>query len=136
MSDRAFRGKFSGILDWERFDAFWQRLTDAPEGWFVFDPEGEAPTAPISAKGFAEFLDQARPVLEARRRLGHCGVIYVDDPAAPNFVKMFDPVNMGSSCSVGGAPVLPKWVLSRMQPDALPKPDTARPGFWSRVVGG
>ncbi len=132
---RAFRGKFSGILDWDAFDAFWERLAAAPEGWFVFDPQGAPPTAVASAETFAEFLAQARPLLEARRRSGLCGVIYADDLNAPGFVKMFDPVNMGSSCSIGGAPVLPKWALSRVAPDALPVPEPARPGLLGRVLG-
>ena len=140
---RAYRGRFAGILDWAVFDAFWQRLAAAPEGWFVFEPETAAgqdapavPTAPADAAAFAAFLARARPLLEARRSIGHCGVIYADDLERPAMVKLFDPVRMGSSCSVGTAPVLPRWILSRIPPDPLPRPAPPKPGLWRRLRGG
>lgn len=132
---RAFRGRFSGILSWDGFDGFWAALAGAPEGWFVFDPRGAAPDAPLPGEDFATFLGEARTVLEARRGLGHCGVVYADDLAAPGFVKLFDPTDMGSSCSIGGAPVLPRWVLSRIAPDPLPVPEPPRTGLMARVFG-
>ncbi len=117
----AYRGRFSGILTWPDFDALWEKLANAPGGWFVFDPEGAAPDAALGDEAFQDVLKEARALVEQRRASeGHCGAVYVDNREAPSFVKVFDPLHMGSSCSIGTAPILPRMIFSHMRPDPLP----------------
>ena len=134
---RAYQGAFTGILKWEDMDALWEVLARAPDGWHVFDPEQEAPGAPLEAGDFVAFLEEARGLLETRRDLEHCGAAYVDDRMAPSFVKVFDPTGMGSSCSISGAPILPRWIVTQMAPDSLPKgaDKPRKPGLLGRLTG-
>ena len=41
------------------------------------------------------------------------------DPAAPTFIKIYDPHNTGSSCGSGPVPIPPRWILSRIQPTLI-----------------
>ncbi len=117
---RLFQGRLFGILTWAQFDAFWPLLSGRAGEWFVFDPLATAPDAPMPAEAFETFLDQARQMLERRRDLSYCGAIYADDLQAPTFVKLFDPMKMGSACAMPGTRIMPRWTLSRLRPDSLP----------------
>ena len=133
----AYRGRFSGILTWPDFDSLWEKMAQDPEGWFLFDPEGPAPEAPADRETCLQMLEKARALVEQRRGTeDHCGAVYVDSREAPGFVKVFDPLHMGSSCSIGTAPILPKMIFTRMRPDPLPAPDSqARGGLLHRLMG-
>ena len=121
---RAYRGSFKGILTWEAWTNLYETLVAHPGGWHVFDPQEAAPDAAMAPERFLDFLAKdARTLVESRRDLGHCGSVYVDDPAAPAFVKVFDPSAMGSACSTSTAPVFPRWVLSQIRPETLPRPE-------------
>ena len=133
---RRYSGAFKGVLHWQDFDALFARIATVPDGWYVFDPTQTAPVTKARADELARFLEEARALLDRRRDQSHCGLIYVDDPLDPTFVKLFDPAKLGSSCSVGGAPILPKWVLSQMRPDTLPASEAEKPGLFRRVFGG
>jgi hypothetical protein len=134
---RAYDGSFSGILKWQDVDRFWAYLAQNPEGWHVFDPDGDAPDMPMTKTEFARFLTQAKALVNSRRERSLSGAIYVDNMAEPTFAKIFDPVNMGSACNVSGTRTMPRWVVSRIKPDALPKvmEPLSKPGLFGRLVG-
>lgn len=134
---RAYGGRFSGILSWDDFDAFWQLLADNPDGWFVFDPSGDAPERVASAEDFAATLDAARICLEQVRSRSYCGAVFTDDRSAPGFVKVFDPYRMGGLCGGPAQRILPRWIFSRIAPDPLPMlaEPAARKGLLSRLIG-
>jgi hypothetical protein len=115
---RAYNGKFAGVPTWAGFDSFWDVLSATGGDWFVFDPEGDAPGAPTA--DFAAVLAEARACVEqVRKARSYCGGVFADDLAAPNFVKVFDPWKMGGVCGGSGERVMPRWVFSRIAPDAL-----------------
>lgn len=134
---RTYGGRFSGVLSWDDFDALWNRLAAAEAGWFVFDPTGDAPDTPQGATEFAATLDEARGMLEQVRGRPYCGAVFVDDIAAPTFVKVFDPYRMGAVCGSSGDRVMPRWVFCRIAPDALPlvEEPPAKKGLLARLVG-
>jgi hypothetical protein len=133
---RAYQGPFSGVLKWSDVDALWAWLADNNEGWFAFDPDQAAPDAPLAADEFATFLQGAVDLVNSRRERSMSGAIYRDDVDSPTMLKIFDPVNMGSACSISGERVMPRWILSRMKPDDLPVPEPmAKPGFFGRIAG-
>ena len=68
----------------------------------------------------------------------YCGIVYVDDPEEPGFLKIYDPGNLGMVCGSSEAPPLPGWTLSRVAPDDL-ETLALRPGkrrhWWQRIFG-
>jgi hypothetical protein len=115
---RAYSGRFSGILSWADFDKLWDRLVASEGKWFVFHPEGGLPEAPCEGEAFMFILSEARTVIEAVRNRSYCGAVYVDDRENPTFVKAFDPYKMGAVCGTSGEHTFPRWVFSRIRPDA------------------
>jgi hypothetical protein len=133
---RAYQGPFSGDLKWSDVDALWAWLAKNSAGWYVFDPDQRAPDAPLAADDLATLLQGAIELVNSRRERSMSGAIYLDDAKDPRMIKIFDPVNMGSACNVSGVRTMPRWVLSRMKPDDLPKAEpVAKPGFFGRIAG-
>jgi hypothetical protein len=119
---RAYQGPMAGMVNWARLDAFWPVLQASGGAWYVTDLEsGALPDAPATSDEFAATLALAQAMYDPVRDRSWCGVVFADDPAAPSFVKLFDPWNMGASCGSSGVRVMPRWVLSRIAPDALPE---------------
>ena len=115
---QAYRGRFSGILSWADFDALWDRLAASDGAWFVFNPEGALPDTPVGGADFRAVLAEARETIEQVRARSYCGAVYVDDRETPTFVKAFDPYKMGAVCGTSGEHTFPRWVFSRIRPDA------------------
>ena len=132
---RAYNGKFAGLPSWAGFDAFWKRFDAAGGDWYVFDPSGDAPEAPVA--DVAEGLAEARACVEQVRARSFCGAVFADDLENPGFVKVFDPYKMGGVCGGSGNRVLPRWIFSRIAPDPLPRlPDVPeKKGLFARLVG-
>ena len=59
----------------------------------------------------------------------------MDDRKSPAFIKIFDPRNMGTSCSCSGELILPRWIISRARPDALPEPEEKEKGLAGWLSG-
>ncbi len=132
---RAYLGPAKGLLRWEEVAALWDYLR-ASGDWFVFDPEGDAPESPLEGAALAKEVAALETLVNSGHDRHCSGAIYVDDKAAPTFIKVFDPRNMGSSCGWGGAPILPYRIISRIQPDPLPPaPEPAKAGFFARLTG-
>jgi hypothetical protein len=92
-----------------------------------------------SAESFERFISEADELLRRDHDEDYCGVVYVDDPASPTFVKIYDPNYLGSSCGSSGLRVLPGWTLSLVPPVDLPHalPQTgSRKRWWQRFFGG
>ncbi len=132
---RAYNGTFAGLPSWAGFDAFWARFEAAGGEWYVFDPTGDAPEAPVA--DVAAILAEARACVEQVRARSFCGAVFADDLEAPSFVKVFDPYRMGGVCGGSGERVLPRWIFSRIAPDPLPLlPDAPeKKGLFARLVG-
>lgn len=134
----AYQGRFQGILTWPAFDRLWALLEAAPEGWHVFELAGSAPDAPVDAQAFRAVLAEASEMYAIARKSSLCGTVYVDDPAAPQFLKVFDPANMGAVCGDSGQRTLPRWTFTKLRPDPLPEaaPQAGRKGLFARLTGG
>jgi hypothetical protein len=136
----AFSGGFHGILRWHQLDELWTRLrARAGDGWYVYAVGEPPPIAPVSAESFERFISEADELLRRDHDEDYCGVVYVDDPASPTFVKIYDPNYLGSSCGSSGLRVLPGWTLSLVPPVDLPHalPQTgSRKRWWQRFFGG
>ncbi|MGD2076575.1 MAG: hypothetical protein PVI91_02640 [Gammaproteobacteria bacterium] len=133
----AFKGTFTGILRWPQLDALWERIrSDANGGWYLY-AVGEAPPVEcVSAQELRRFIDSIDELLRREHDEDYCGIVYVDDPGAPSFVKIFDPNNLGVSCGYSDNPPLPGWILSKLPPVDLQAP-MPLPGnrrrWWQRL---
>lgn len=133
----AYNGRLKGVLRWHELDAVWaqlQRLSD--DGWYVYAVGEAPPTAPASRDQFERFLVDIRQLLLDEHKEDYCGIVYADDHDSPQFVKIFDPNNLGKVCGFSEVPPLPGWTLSRVAPDNLERafPQTGdRRRWWQRI---
>lgn len=132
---QAFQGYFSGLLQWEDMSTLWEQLKASPEGWYVFDTLQAPPQSPVSSSELQELLNEIEVFTRKRHRHEYCGFIYVDDRNSPGFIKIFDPRKMGSSCGCSDELILPRWIISRARPDALPEPEPKKKGFAGWLSG-
>ncbi|HHH89729.1 MAG TPA: hypothetical protein ENK45_04085 [Aliiroseovarius sp.] len=130
---RAWQGSFQGVLRWEAFDALLEGLASSDGDWFAWDMQEPVPAAPAP---LGPVLESVRALNAPVRDRSWCGTLYVDDPAAPGFVKAFDPYRMGATCGSSGSRTLPRFVISRLRPDPLPAPEPEpQPGLLARLIG-
>ena len=115
---RRFRGPFYGLLKWHDMDKLWETLKASPEGWYIFDMPEVPPCHPANAADLTIFLDETAAFLRKKHRQDYCGLIYVDDRDEAEFIKIFDPGNMGTACGCSTKTILPRWTLTRLKPDA------------------
>lgn len=114
---KTFRGGFSGVLQWQQLADLWARLqADNTSGWYIYDLDRHPPVQPASPTELAIFLRDNMALLRREHKHDYCGVVYVDDFEHPNMIKIFHPKRLGVVCGIGGEPVLPAWILSRLLP--------------------
>ena len=134
---REFRGTFYGVLRWEHLDELWERLrADADGGWYVYAVGEPPPEETAGADDFLRFVEEVDALLHKEHEEDYCGIVYVDDPASPGFVKIFDPNNLGVSCGYSDNPPLPGWILSKLPPVDLqaPMPQPGNRRRWWRQL--
>lgn len=135
---RRMNGTFRGILRWEELDALWARVRAAPTGWHAAIAGAPAPPQTLDAEALLCLVGELDTLLRREHAYDYCGIVYVDDPANPALIKIFDPNNLGSACSGNTTPTPPRWLLSRMPPEALVDPapvPNARRRWWQCVLG-
>lgn len=145
MSDapylQAFRGRFTNMLRWEQLDALWDTLRQrADRGWYVYAIGENPPGAPLNGVDLNRIIGEIDALLRREHQERYCGIVYVDEPAEPSFIKIYDPNNLGSVCGSSGVPPpLPGWTLSLLPPvdlhAAMPPPNNRR-RWWRRLLGG
>jgi len=132
----AYQGSFSGLMIWSDVEQFFTDLTDNPDNWYVFRLDGPLPKAPLEAVEFINHLQEMRDLTLTYRDASHCFSLFSDNISNPQFVKVFDPGNLGASCGSSGRRIYPRWTLSRIKPDALTpmEKETPKQGFLGRLV--
>lgn len=133
-----FNGNFKGILRWPQLDALWERVRSAPEGWYATLTGEAPPTEPLDRESLLKLITELDELLRREHDYDYCGIVYADNPEKPEFIKIYDPHNLGSSCGSSGTRIPPRWVLSRIQPEEI-KDDAPLPGsrrrWWQRIFG-
>ena len=110
-------GTFQGVMRWDQLDALWSRLRTGR--WFVYQTDLAPPAEPLEGEALAARLAEIDEELRREHAYDYCGIVYVDDAEAPTLVKVYDPANLGSSCSHGDAPIPPRWILSMARPASI-----------------
>ena len=115
-----YRGSFSGILKWPQLDEFWQVLrTKADAGWYLYAIGESLPDQPVAAEVLTTFIDEINKLLKKEHKEEYCGVVYVDNKTNPEFIKIYDPNNLGVVCGFSDNPPLPGWLLTLVKPEPL-----------------
>lgn len=133
-----FKGRFVALRKWSDLEVFWGVLKAQSEGWYAYAPGESVPVAPMDSAGLSRFVDELDALLRREHQEDYCGIVYVDDREHHDFIKIYDPNNLGSACSASTQAPLPGWVLSRIQPDALELPPVvpaARRRWWREMFG-
>ena len=136
---QVFRGRFESVLRWEQLDVFWEVLRkDVAGDWYIYAVGEPPPQQPASAERVRTFLSEIERLLRKEHDEDYCGVVFTDSMEAPQFVKIFDPNNLGVSCGFSENPPLPGWILSKLPPADLdassPLPGN-RLRWWQRLLG-
>ena len=133
----AFRGNFTSLLSWSQLDAFWDTVRQqASRGWYLYAVGEPVPTQPSNAAQVADFIREIDRLLHAEHREDYCGIVYTDSKTDPQFIKIFDPNNLGVSCGYSDNPPLPGWIMSLIPPQELqdrrPLPGNRR-RWWQKL---
>jgi len=133
----AFTGKFFGVLRWPQLDTLWGKVkTSENDGWFLY-AVGEQPPAVITkGKQVTTFINELDVLLRREHDEDYCGIVYADNLENPSFIKVFDPNNIGTSCSIATKGPLPGWIISKVPPIDLAeamKPTANRRRWWQKI---
>ncbi|HIA08333.1 MAG TPA: hypothetical protein EYN73_04520 [Chromatiaceae bacterium] len=132
-----FRDRFRGVLRWHELDSLWSTLrTQSRKSWFIYAVGSAPPIHSASAAELDRFLTKIDSLLRKEHDEDYCGVVYADSFDDPEFIKIFDPNNLGVSCGFSDNPPLPGWVLSTTAPIDLPMataPTASRRRWWNKI---
>ncbi len=115
--DRYYNGLLYSVMRWDQLTAFWQKL-DSGAGWYLYAVGHELPQSPAPAEKVRQFTRELDELLRREHHEDYCAIVYADDLDAPNFVKIYDPNHLGSSCGSSSmkSSVLPGWLMSKIPP--------------------
>lgn len=130
-------GRFESLMRWHQLAEFWQNLRpQIDDSWYVYAVGEQAPDTTSSQQHVLNFIDEIDQLLRREHDEEYCGIVYADDHLQPEFIKIFDPHNLGVSCGFSENPPLPGWVMSKMKPvnlqDAL-QPANNRRRWWQKL---
>jgi len=113
----ASRGAFKGIRHWHELDDFFKTLESLNDGhWYIYDTHKTPPNAPVAIDEFSNFLRDTNVLLHEQHQEEYCGIVYVDNMNKPEYIKIYDPGNLGVVCGFSDNPPLPGWIISRLPP--------------------
>ena len=133
-----YSGKFFGVLRWPQLDTLWETVKKDNTDWFIYAVGSEPPQKPVVDEKVDQFIDEIDTLLHREHDEDYCGIVYADDLDKPTLIKVFDPNNLGTSCSIAKEGPLPGWVISKMKPDNLSapmKPTANRRRWWQKIFG-
>jgi hypothetical protein len=110
------KGTFSGILQWRQLDDLWARVKCGT--WYIYQLGEELPTTALNGDELARRINALDGLLRREHEYNYCGIVYADNIDLPTLIKVYDPSNIGSSCSRSDTPSPPGWILS-VEPPAL-----------------
>ena len=133
----AFRGNFTSTMRWPDLDEFWNVLRQhADDHWYIYAVGEEPPASTADKTQLLNFIDRIDELLRREHEEDYCGIVYIDNKEAPEFIKIFDPNNLGVTCGFSDNPPLPGWILSRIQPVELEQalnPPKNRQRWWQQI---
>ena len=89
------------------------------EGWYIYEVNRSVPDSVTQNNNVAIKIEQIDQHLRKEHEEDYCGIVYADNLDNPEFIKVFDPKSIGTSCSIAKTPPLPKWIISKIKPQQL-----------------
>lgn len=112
-------GLLFSVMSWQQLTDFWDRV-DRNGGWYLYAIGEELPESPSNNQQVGQFIEKLDALLRHDHHESYCGIVYADNLERPDFVKIYDPNHLGSSCGSGkNPPPLPGWVMSKVPPVEL-----------------
>lgn len=135
-------GRLPACLRWEHAEALADRLAESGATWYAVSPEEGAAARPweLDAAGAAALLRERLTEMRRLKNSPYCNLVFVDDPEDPALLKAFHPRRAGDACRVGGDPIPPWLVISRLPIDlAVLSPGGPETGsdsgtWWKRAL--
>ncbi len=116
----AFRGRFIGIMQWQKLAEFWRVLkARSSDGWYIYAIGEDVPTETVGSTEVINFVREIDALIRKEHQEDYCGIVYTDSETNPSFIKIFDPSNLGVVCGFSDNPPLPGWVISKIPPVSL-----------------
>ena len=137
--DRQYNGLLYSVMRWDQLTVFWASIkVDA--GWYIYAVGQNLPVAPSPADKVRQFTSEIDDLLRREHHEDYCAIVYADDLDQPNFIKIYDPNHLGSSCgsSATKSSVLPGWIMSLVAPQELQANGFVtgqRKRWWQTFVG-
>ncbi len=128
-----FKGKFYGVLRWHQLEHIWDVVkSKKDQGWYVYEINKNIPSELTIEDALVTEIDLIDKHLRKEHDEEYCGIVYADDLDTPEFIKVFDPKSLGTSCSIAKTPPLPKWIISKVKPEELTvkKEESNKPKRW------
>ncbi len=113
---KKFKGRFTGIMQWDDCHNLLQILHDNPNDWYVYDTLESMPTQVANAQDFSSQITLIKSIIDTEHEEKYCGIVYTDDLKQPTFVKIFHPKNLGKTCGGSENPPMPQWLISKEKP--------------------
>lgn len=137
---QAYRGSFVGIRQWQDLETFWETLkTKADNNWYIYAIGESVPGSPASSEQLKQFVREIDLLLRREHEEDYCGIVYVDNKNDPQFIKIYDPNNLGVVCGFSDSPPLAGWTITRIPPVELTTatflPQNRR-RWWQRLFSG
>ena len=137
---QAYRGSFIGIRQWQDLDTFWETLkSKADDSWYIYAIGESVPDTPSSCEQFKLFISEIDALLHQEHEEDYCNIVYVDNKNDPQFIKIYDPNNLGVVCGFSDSPPLAGWTITRTPPVELTQntflPKNRR-RWWQRLFSG
>lgn len=104
------------MLHWQQLDALWEKVKTG--AWYFYQLGESLPPSALSGAQLEQRVDALNELLHKEHDYPYCGIVYVDDEERPTLIKVYDPNQIGSSCSGNTPPAPPGWILS-LEPPAL-----------------
>ena len=109
------QGALEGFLYERQYDDFVGSLTEK-RNWFAYDfSKGDFIFLAISEEDLKERLIACRDEVKSRKKFNTFPFTYVKNKENPVFIKLYDPMKCGSSCSITTPD--PWWVFSTVNPE-------------------
>ena len=118
--DRYYDGLLYSVMRWDQLTEFWQKI-DADAGWYLYAVGQDIPVVASTGEKVQQFTRELDELLRRDHHEDYCAIVYADNLESPNFIKIYDPNHLGSSCgsSATKSTVLPGWLMSRTPPREL-----------------
>ncbi len=118
--DRYYNGLLYSVMRWDQLTAFWQKV-DADAGWYLYAVGHAVPQVSSGPDKVRHFMSEIDELLRREHHEDYCAIVYADNLDAPNFIKIYDPNHLGSSCGSSSmkSSVLPGWLMSKVPPREL-----------------